>query len=105
MKVENVVKPPQKPVVRNIRRSPFIKLPRSNKPYKSPIIKQPNTFTTMVPHGKPDAMLVWTACESKYRGSRNLMGISVELCDSKEEKLFICHSMKISSEKFDFSIE
>lgn len=38
-------------------------------------------------------------------GSRNLMGISVELCDSKEEKLFICHSMKISSEKFDFSIE
>lgn len=66
MKVENVVKPPQKPVVRNIRRSPFIKLPRSNKPYKSPIIKQPNTFTTMVPHGKPDAMLVWTACESKY---------------------------------------
>ena len=39
------------------------------------------------------------------RGSRNLMGISVELCDSKEEKLFICHSMKISSEKFDFSIE
>ena len=41
----------------------------------------------------------------KARGSRNLMGISVELCDSKEEKLFICHSMKISSEKFDFSIE
>ena len=38
-------------------------------------------------------------------GSRNLMGVSVELCDSKEEKLFICHSMKISSEKFDFSIE
>ena len=33
------------------------------------------------------------------------MGISVELCDSKEEKLFICHSMKISSEEFDFSIE
>ena len=39
------------------------------------------------------------------RGSRNLMGVSVELCDSKEEKLFIRHSMKISSEKFDFSIE
>ena len=38
-------------------------------------------------------------------GSRNLMGISLGLCDSKEEKLFICHSMKISSEKFDFSIE
>ena len=38
-------------------------------------------------------------------GSRNLMGVSVELCDSKEEKLFIRHSMKISSEKFDFSIE
>ena len=43
--------------------------------------------------------------KGEERGSRNLMGISVELCDSKEEKLFICHSMKISSEKFDFSIE
>ena len=39
------------------------------------------------------------------RGSRNLMGVSVELCDSKEEKLFIRHSMEISSEEFDFSIE
>ena len=33
------------------------------------------------------------------------MGISLGLCDSKEEKLFICHSMEISSEKFDFCIE
>ncbi len=40
-----------------------------------------------------------------FWGSRNLMGISLGLCDSKEEKLFICHSMKISSGKFDFSIE
>ena len=42
---------------------------------------------------------------TKLWGSRNLMGVSVELCDSKEEKLFIRHSMEISSEEFDFSIE
>ena len=41
----------------------------------------------------------------KARGSRNLMGGSVELCDSKEEKFFIRHSMEISSEEFDFSFE
>ena len=33
------------------------------------------------------------ACMACFRGSRNLMGVSVELCDSKEEKLFIRHPM------------
>ena len=47
----------------------------------------------------------WGMTAAITGGSRNLMGVSVELCDSKEEKLFIRHSMKISSEKFDFSIE
>jgi len=39
-KVENVVKPPQNPTVRNIRQSEFIISPFSDRPKKIPIKKQ-----------------------------------------------------------------
>jgi hypothetical protein len=52
MNDENVVKPPQKPTVRNKRRFVLSRLPRSNNPYNIPMMKQPNTFIINVPNGK-----------------------------------------------------
>ena len=39
------------------------------------------------------------------RGSRNLVGIAIQLSDSEEEEFFVGYSMLISPEKFDFGIE
>ena len=47
--VENVVNPPHSPMVRNKRRSGFIRLPRSKIPYSRPIARQPSTLTASVP--------------------------------------------------------
>ena len=41
----------------------------------------------------------------KKRGSRNLVGIAIQLSDSEQEKLLVGYSMLISPEKFDFGIE
>ena len=35
---------------------------------------------------------------SKFRGSRNLVGITIQLSNSEEKELFIRYSMQISSE-------
>ena len=51
MNVENVVKPPQKPTVRNISISCDIVVWREDIPQKRPIIKQPVTLATIVPSG------------------------------------------------------
>ena len=39
------------------------------------------------------------------RGSRNLVGIAIQLSDSEQEKLLVGYSMLISPEKFDFGVE
>ena len=39
------------------------------------------------------------------RGSRNLVGIAIQLSDSEEEEFFVGYPMLISPEKFDFGIE
>ena len=41
----------------------------------------------------------------KKGGSRNLVGIAIQLSDSEEEEFFVGYSMLISPEKFDFGIE
>ena len=38
-------------------------------------------------------------------GSRNLVGITIQLSDSEEEEFFVGYPMLISPEKFDFGIE
>ena len=38
-------------------------------------------------------------------GSRNLVGIAIQLSDSEQEKLLVGYSMLISPEKFDFGVE
>ena len=38
-------------------------------------------------------------------GSRNLVGIAIQLSDSEEEEFFVGYPMLISPEKFDFGIE
>ena len=38
-------------------------------------------------------------------GSRNLVGIAIQLSDSEEEEFFVSYPMLISPEKFDFGIE
>ena len=40
-----------------------------------------------------------------YGGSRNLVGIAIQLSDSEEEEFFVGYSMLISPEKFDFGVE
>ena len=53
MKVEKVVKPPQKPVVSSNLVEGFIHPPPFHEmPERNPMMKQPNTFTVMVPKGK-----------------------------------------------------
>ena len=42
---------------------------------------------------------------SLHGGSRNLVGIAIQLSDSEQEKLLVGYSMLISPEKFDFGIE
>jgi len=55
MKVEKVVKPPQKPVV-SIRRTAGLTPPLSlDNEEKIPIRKQPSTLTTIVPKGNEPA--------------------------------------------------
>jgi len=66
-KVENVVKPPQKPTVRNILRPVSAIFPRSERPKTNPMRKQPAIFTTKVPKGKAVRTLFWTNLESKNR--------------------------------------
>ena len=41
----------------------------------------------------------------KIGGSRNLVGIAIQLSDSEQEKLLVGYPMLISPEKFDFGIE
>ena len=41
----------------------------------------------------------------KCRGSRNLVGIAIQLSDSEEEEFFVGYPMLISPEKFDFGVE
>ena len=41
----------------------------------------------------------------EFRGSRNLVGIAIQLSDSEEEEFFVGYPMLISPEKFDFGIE
>lgn len=41
----------------------------------------------------------------KNGGSRNLVGIAIQLSDSEEEEFFVGYSMLISPEKFDFGVE
>ena len=50
--VENVVNPPQKPVVRKMRHSGVSRLPFSESAKRTPIRKQPTMFTVKVPSGK-----------------------------------------------------
>ena len=40
-----------------------------------------------------------------FWGSRNLVGIAIQLSDSEEEEFFVGYPMLISPEKFDFGIE
>ncbi len=60
---EKVVKPPRKPVVRNIFHVSEIP-PRSKRPKTSPIQKQPMIFTASVPVGKA-VVFGWIAREHK----------------------------------------
>lgn len=41
----------------------------------------------------------------KTGGSRNLVGISIYLCQPKKKKLSVCHSMQVCPKEFDFCIE
>jgi len=66
-KVENVVKPPQKPTVRNILRPVSAIFPRSERPKINPIRKQPAIFTTKVPKGKAVRMLFCTNRDNRNR--------------------------------------
>ena len=52
-KVENVVKPPQSPTVRNKAHLLLSLALRLKYPHKSPIRKQPNRFTARVAQGNP----------------------------------------------------
>ena len=45
------------------------------------------------------------SCYPNLGGSRNLVGIAIQLSDSEQEKLLVGYSMLISPEKFDFGIE
>lgn len=38
-------------------------------------------------------------------GSRKSVGISIQFSNSEKEEFFVCNSMPIGSEQFDFSIE
>ena len=42
---------------------------------------------------------------TQNRVSRNLVGICIQVSESEEEELFVCHSSKVSPEEFDFGIE
>ena len=53
-KVENVVKPPQKPTARNIFHPGVKSELLSEKPKIKPIRKQPEIFTTKVPNGNAE---------------------------------------------------
>ena len=64
--VENVVKPPQKPIVQNRARELPSSDVRPNIPDTKPIRKHPARFTISVPHGKPLLRLP-IATEIKYR--------------------------------------
>ena len=66
-KVENVVNPPHSPMVRNKRRSGFIRLPRSKIPYSRPIARQPSTLTASVPNGNDDPVPPCTQRASRKR--------------------------------------
>ena len=52
-KVENVVKPPQSPTVRNRPQDVVSVALRLSIPHSRPIIRHPNRFTASVAHGKP----------------------------------------------------
>ena len=45
------------------------------------------------------------SCYPNLGGSRNLVGIAIQLSDSEQEKLLVGYSMLISPEKFDFGVE
>ena len=52
-KVENVVKPPHSPTVRNRPQDVVSVALRLSNPHSRPIIRHPNRFTARVAHGKP----------------------------------------------------
>jgi len=56
---ENVVKPPQKPVIRKTFIDDEMRLPLSANPKNIPIRKLPIIFTANVPHGNTDAHTTW----------------------------------------------
>ena len=43
--------------------------------------------------------------ERRNRGSRNLVGISIYLCQPKKKKLSVCHSMQICPKEFNLGVE
>ena len=49
--------------------------------------------------------LVFASADVFFGGSRNLVGIAIQLSDSEQEKLLVGYSMLISPEKFDFGVE
>jgi hypothetical protein len=51
--VENVVKPPQNPTMRNREKDGEKFWKRFVTPHRIPIRRQPTTFMAKVPHGKP----------------------------------------------------
>ena len=62
----------------------------------------PNTTEDM-PFG--DDILCLRVDGRIFGGSRNLVGIAIQLSDSEEEEFFVGYPMLISPEKFDFGIE
>ena len=56
--------------------------------------------------GKGKLLTLATVCDARFIGvSRNLVGICIQVSESEEEELFVCHSSKVSPEEFDFGIE
>ena len=61
---------------------------------------------------KVNGFIINFYCDNHYirhdglrRGSRNLVGIAIQLSDSEEEEFFVGYPMLISPEKFDFGVE
>jgi hypothetical protein len=65
-KVEKVVKPPHKPVVRSRHQGWEVELYRPNKAYSNPMTKHPKRLTISVPHGKPCVQIFFIQVEMRY---------------------------------------
>ena len=55
--------------------------------------------------GKRNRLINFLEGKRNNGGSRNLVGIAIQLSDSEEEEFFVGYSMLISPEKFDFGVE